>query len=147
MLFKLTHFHIHWRISVLQDTEMENMENVIKVHNQTRCNVDSCKETKKRPTYLVNLGLKHTGTWPRPNNQSTREGRLGGGWTRGRLHPQCLPLGRDFIHVLMDALDREILPFEIFVHQDQRVIEQDTHYRGESKDIQVDVFHMIHNYE
>ena len=55
----------------------------------------------------------------------------------GRPHPQCLPLGRDFIHVLMHALDR----------QDHRVIEQDTHYQGESKDIQVDVFHMIHNYE
>jgi hypothetical protein len=29
-----------WRISVLLDTKMKNVKNVIKVRNQTKCNTD-----------------------------------------------------------------------------------------------------------
>ena len=62
---------------------MKNMENVIKVHNQTKCNADPKQAKERRPTYLVNLGLKLTGTWPRPNNQPTKEGWLGEGLAQG----------------------------------------------------------------
>ena len=77
---------MYGRISVLQDTKMKNMENVIKVHNQTKRNADPKQAMERRPTYLVNLGLKRMGTWPRPNNQLTRERWLGEGLARGRPH-------------------------------------------------------------
>jgi hypothetical protein len=71
ILFILTYFHMYWRMSVLLDTYMKTMENVVKVRNQTKCKADSCKSLRERPTNLNNLGLKCKGTWPRPSNQPT----------------------------------------------------------------------------
>ena len=45
----LTYFHMYWRIRVLQDTKMENVENIIKVRNQAKRKEDLHKESGKGP--------------------------------------------------------------------------------------------------
>jgi hypothetical protein len=66
---------------------MKNVENVDKVRNQATRKEDLCKGSEERPTYLAILGLKHTGTRPRPITQLTRGGRWGGGAAWGWPHP------------------------------------------------------------
>ena len=48
MLFILTHFHMYWRISILQDIYLEYVENVIKMRNQRRRKAKSAKKNKEK---------------------------------------------------------------------------------------------------
>jgi DNA-directed RNA polymerase specialized sigma subunit len=63
MLFKLTYFHMYWRLSVLQDIYMKYMRSMIKVHNP-----ESVKQT------LQNTNKKKAHLPRQTGRQSTEEG-------------------------------------------------------------------------